>query len=50
MWVTQQEGVAVWTLRDGELEATFAPGAGMVCSSLRHAGDEVLGQRRGLGA
>ena len=34
----------------GELSATFLPGAGMVCSSLRHRGDELLAQRRGLEA
>jgi aldose 1-epimerase len=28
----------------------FAPGAGMVCSSLRHRGEELLGQRKGLDA
>lgn len=33
---------------DGELEAAFVPGAGMVCCSLRHRGEEVLGQRNGL--
>ncbi len=38
------------TLGDGELEATFVPGAGMVGASLRHRGDELLGQRGGLGA
>jgi aldose 1-epimerase len=32
----------------GGIEATFVPGAGMVGCSLRHRGDELLGQRRGL--
>src|SRR5689334_22126773 len=32
----------------GALEAAFVPGAGMVCSSLRHRGAELLGQREGL--
>lgn len=32
----------------GELEATFVPAAGMICCSLRHRGEEVLGQRNGL--
>jgi aldose 1-epimerase len=32
----------------GELEATFVPAAGMVGCSLRHRGDELLGQRGGL--
>lgn len=34
----------------GELEATFAPEANLVCSSLRHRGEELLGQRGGLEA
>jgi galactose mutarotase-like enzyme len=36
------------TLEAGELTATFVPDAGMVGSSLRHRGDELLGQRGGL--
>jgi aldose 1-epimerase len=32
----------------GELEATFVPEVGMVGSSLRHRGEELLGQRGGL--
>ena len=32
----------------GELEAAFAPEAGMVGCSLRHRGEELLGQRKGL--
>lgn len=36
------------TLTAGPLTATYEPGAGMVCSSLRHDGEEVLGQRDGL--
>ena len=35
-------------LRAGELEATFHPELGMVGSSLRHRGEELLGQRGGL--
>jgi aldose 1-epimerase len=42
--------VDVVTLRAGDLEADFAPGAGMVCASLRHRGGELLGQRKGLEA
>jgi len=30
------------------VEATFAPGVGMIGCSLRHAGEELLGQRGGL--
>ena len=36
--------------REAQLEATFVPGAGMVCSSLRHRGDELLAQNAGVGA
>ncbi|MSO40392.1 MAG: aldose 1-epimerase [Solirubrobacterales bacterium] len=36
------------TLVRGELEASFVPGAGMIGCSLRHRGEEVLGQRAGL--
>ncbi|MBA2440300.1 MAG: aldose 1-epimerase [Thermoleophilaceae bacterium] len=35
-------------LTAGELEATFAPEVGMVGCSLRHRGQELLGQRGGL--
>jgi len=37
-------------LAAGELEATFVPAAGMIGSSLRHRGEELLVQRGGLGA
>jgi aldose 1-epimerase len=37
-------------LSSDELEAVFVPGAGMVGRSLRHRGDELLGQRGGLAA
>lgn len=37
-------------LQAGPLEATFAPEAGMICHSLRHDGEELLGQRDGLEA
>ena len=36
------------TSASGDLTATYAPGAGMVCCSLRHRGEELLGQRGGL--
>ena len=32
----------------GELEAAFAPEAGLVGCSLTHRGEELLGQRKGL--
>jgi aldose 1-epimerase len=35
-------------LRAGELEAAFEPSYAMLCASLRHRGDELLSQRRGL--
>lgn len=45
------EGFGVLLLRSaaaGGIEAAYAPEAGMVCSSLRHRGEEVLGRRGGL--
>ena len=47
------DGFAVLTLASGGedgLEVAFAPGAGMVGCSLRHRGEELLGQRHGLAA
>src|SRR3954447_14042799 len=47
------EGLPALTLSspgDGGIEAEFVPGAGMVGSSLRHRGDELLGRRGGLRA
>jgi galactose mutarotase-like enzyme len=40
--------VTLRVLHSTELTATFAPEYGMVCSSLTHRGDELLGQRKGL--
>ena len=37
-------------LRDGDLAATFVPGAGMIGCSLAHRGEELLVQRGGLDA
>ncbi len=48
-----EEGFAALTLEGdarGGLEATFVPEAGMICCSLRHRGEELLGQRHGLRA
>jgi galactose mutarotase-like enzyme len=45
------DGFAALTLASsagGGIEAAFAHQAGMVCCSLRHRGDELLGQRAGL--
>src|SRR3954467_12265771 len=47
------DGLAALTLASaaaGGIEATFGPDAGMIGCSLRHRGDELLGQRRGLRA
>jgi galactose mutarotase-like enzyme len=35
-------------LGSGELTAAFEPAYGMICASLRHRGDELLAQRKGL--
>jgi aldose 1-epimerase len=44
--------LATVTLRDpvANVSATFAPGAGMVCCSLVHEGEELLAQNAGLDA
>jgi aldose 1-epimerase len=43
------EGIPALTLAtDGGVEAAFVPSAGMVGCSLRHRGEELLGQRGGL--
>jgi galactose mutarotase-like enzyme len=47
-----EEGFRALTLESralGGIEAIFVPEAGMVCCSLRHRGEELLGQRGGLG-
>ncbi len=47
----EARGLATMKLTSPEgLEATFVPGAGMVGSSLRDRGQELLGQRGGLSA
>jgi aldose 1-epimerase len=48
-----EEGFAALSLESdshGGLEAVFVPEAGMVCCSLKHRGEELLGQRGGLRA
>ncbi|MBS1843765.1 MAG: aldose 1-epimerase [Actinobacteria bacterium] len=45
-----EEGFAALTLEASALEAIFVPEAGMICCSLRHRGEELLGQRNGLRA
>jgi galactose mutarotase-like enzyme len=42
--------LGVVTIAAGDLEARFAPGANMVGCSLRHRGEELLGQRDGVAA
>jgi galactose mutarotase-like enzyme len=44
------DAFATLGLAAGDLEATFVPDAGMVGCSLRHRGEELLGQRGGLSA
>ncbi|MDP9400182.1 MAG: aldose 1-epimerase [Actinomycetota bacterium] len=46
----ERDGFATWTLGADGVEVTLAPSVGMVCCSLRHRGEELLGQRRGLRA
>jgi len=46
-----EEGFRALTLESnalGGIEAIFVPEAGMICCSLRHRGQELLGQRGGL--
>ncbi|HEV7481943.1 MAG TPA: aldose 1-epimerase [Solirubrobacterales bacterium] len=46
-----EDGFSALTLESealGGIEAIFVPEAGMVCCSLRHRGEELLGQRGGL--
>src|SRR5271154_1031491 len=44
--------LATVSIRDqaAALEATFVPGAGMLCCSLRHHGQELLAQNAGVAA
>src|SRR5215218_1120609 len=44
------EGFQTVTLAAGDLEASFAPGLGMVGVSLRHGGEELLDRQAGLSA
>jgi aldose 1-epimerase len=47
----EREGFGLLELHSpAGLVASYAPGAGMVCCSLRHRGVELLGQRKGLRA
>lgn len=44
------DGMQTVAIESPQLRATFVPGAGMVCSSLRHDGAELLAQRNGVPA
>ena len=44
------EALTLASSADGPIEVAFVPGTGMVGCSLRHRGEELLGQRGGLGA
>ena len=48
--MVRQSALESVRLRDdeGQLDATFVPGAGMICCSLRHRGEELLAQVGGL--
>jgi galactose mutarotase-like enzyme len=49
-FLSESEGFEVLGLRStAGLEASYVPGAGLVCSSLRHEGAELLGRRSGVG-
>jgi galactose mutarotase-like enzyme len=45
---TTRDGYPAVSLTEGDLRATFVPKLGMICASLEHRGDELLGQRNGL--
>jgi aldose 1-epimerase len=44
------EDPAACTIAADDLEAIFLPGRGMLCASLRHRGDQVLGRVKDLGS
>jgi len=48
--VASADGMQTVAIESPQLRATFVPGAGMVCSSLRHDGAELLAQRNGVRA
>jgi aldose 1-epimerase len=48
--VTRADSLQSIEISSPELQATFVPGAGMLCSSLRHEGAELLAQRGGVRA
>jgi aldose 1-epimerase len=48
--VGEADGLQPVKIASPQLQATFVPGAGMVCASLRHDGAELLAQRAGVRA
>jgi aldose 1-epimerase len=48
--LSSADGFQTVAISSPELHATFVPGAGMVCCSLRHEGAELLAQRSGVRA
>ncbi len=48
--VRDQRPIRVLVAHDAQTVAEFAPGLGMVCCSLTHRGEQLLGQRGGLSA
>jgi galactose mutarotase-like enzyme len=48
--VARAERLQTIEISSPQLQATFVPGAGMLCSSLRHDGAELLAQRSGVRA
>jgi galactose mutarotase-like enzyme len=48
--LVEHDGYTAHRLHAGELEAVFVPSVGMIGASLRHRGEELLGQRAGLDA
>ena len=45
-----QQPIRVLVAQDAAIEAEFAPALGMICCSLTHRGEQLLGQRGGLAA
>jgi galactose mutarotase-like enzyme len=48
--VALADGLQTRTIGSAQLQATFVPGAAMLCCSLRHEGEELLAQRDGVRA
>jgi aldose 1-epimerase len=50
MSVASEPQIVILSDTQASLEATFVPGAGMLCCSLRHRGEELLAQNAGVAA